>query len=187
MEIANVWLRLTKEGSDVPLKDVTPAQAMFLHILHQNNNGGLSFGEEFSKITVTGTAIVIDVPAVEEVREADYVTAAQPAVGEVGKPGYRAAIPPQMVKGAVLAEAVSAKTHPRTDAEELARLSRLYSGARDKKNEPVINSVWPDKFNPKLPQTFASIPWKTASQSGIETAPLNYATGNVATSAPGAK
>ena len=133
MEIANVRVRLSKDGSDVPKNDVTPAEAMFLHILHQANNGGLTFGDEFKHIKVIGQAMVQE--------------------GE--------------------------KLRPRTDAEELRRLANKYNQARNKKNEPIINEVWPDKFNPKLPQTFKDIPWATASASGIEPAAVNYATGQV--------
>lgn len=60
MEVANARMRLNKVGSDVPITDMTPAEAMLLHILHGPSNGGLSFGEEFEKITVTGTAKVKD-------------------------------------------------------------------------------------------------------------------------------
>ena len=133
MEIANVRVRLTKVGSDVPLKDVTPAEALLLHILHGPSNGGLTFGDEFDKIEVVGTAQVV----------------------ENGKP------------------------RPRKDAEELRRLLGKYNGARNNKNEPIINSIWPDKLNPKLPQTFKELDWQVIGSTGIETAAVNYATGGL--------
>ena len=170
MEVANVRLRLTKVGSDVPLRDVTPAQAMLLHILHGPANGGMTFGEEFEKINVVGTAKVVVTPAVVE--------PLVPAVGVKGQIGYQPEIPAKTVKEAVLRD--------RTDAEELRRLGALYSQARNKKNEPIIDQIWPDKFNPKLPQTFKELKWADIGQAaaGIETAAVNYVTGNLAQSLP---
>ncbi|MEI6482971.1 MAG: hypothetical protein WCO62_06105 [Betaproteobacteria bacterium] len=52
MELANGRLRLNKLGSDVPVSNITPAEALILHIVHQGNNGGSTFGEDFEKITV---------------------------------------------------------------------------------------------------------------------------------------
>ena len=136
MEIANVRVRLTKVGSDVPLSNVTPAEAMLLHILHGPANGGSTFGEDFEKITVVGTA----------------------KVDEGGK------------------------LRDRTDAEEVRRLGAKYNQARDKENKPFINSICPDKLNPKLPQKFSDIKWQDVSAVGIETAAVNYATGGLVTS-----
>jgi hypothetical protein len=151
MEIANARLRLNKVGSDVPLVNITPAEAMFLHIIHGPSNGGSTFGEEFEKLTVVGTAKVQVSPAV---------------VDEDGK----------ITKPAVLRD--------RTDAEELRRLTAKYSGARTKDNKPIIDGIWPDKFSPKLPQTFKDIKWMevSANASGVELAAVNYATGGLATS-----
>lgn len=167
MEIANARLVLNKFGSDTPLKDITPAEAMFLHILHGPSNGGKTFGEEFDKIQIVGTAKVEVSPAIIEPMV--------PARGTPGNPGYAPEVPAKVVKAAVLRD--------RTDAEELSRLVGKYNGARDKKNEPIINSIWPDRFNPKLPQTFKELdfPKIGATAAGIETAPVNYATGTLAT------
>jgi hypothetical protein len=62
MEIANARLRLNKTGSDVPLTGLTPAEALFLHAIHQGNNGGMTFGEnlENNSIKVTGEAKVTE-------------------------------------------------------------------------------------------------------------------------------
>jgi hypothetical protein len=84
MEIANGRLRLNKVGSDVPIKDFTPAEAMLLHILHGPANGGLTFGEEFKHIEVVGTAKVQVKASIPEVREPDFET---PAVAEQRIPG----------------------------------------------------------------------------------------------------
>ena len=154
MEIANVRLRLNKVGSDVPLKDVTPAEAMFLHILHGPSNGGSTFGEEFEKITVVGQAKV-------------KVGEPTPAVGIAGQPGYQPA---------------TDGLRDRTPAEEYRRLAAKYSGARDKLNKPIIESIWPDRLNPKMPNTFKEIQWQEVAGVGIETAAVNYATGGLATS-----
>lgn len=136
MEVANVRLRLNKVGSDVPLEGVTPAEAMLLHILHGPSNGGLTFGEDFNKITVVGTA---------KVKEGE-------------------------------------KLRDRTDVEELRRLRGKYGSARDKQGKPLIEIVWPDRNNPKLPATFKEIKWAdvAADNAGIDAAPVNYATGGLA-------
>ncbi len=137
MEIANCRLRLNKVGSDVPLTDVTPAEAMFLHILHGPSNGGLSFGEEFNHIKVVGAA---------KVKNADGTL------------------------------------RDRTPAEEYRRLAGKYSGARDKTNKPIIETIWPDRLNPKMPNTFKEVQWQEVASAGIETAAVNYATGGLASS-----
>jgi hypothetical protein len=149
MEIANCRLRLNKVGSDVPLKDLTPAEAMFLHILHGPSNGGLTFGEEFDKIVIVGTAKVVVTPA---------------DVDDKGK----------VLKPAVLRD--------RTAAEEYRRLAAKYSGARDKTNKPIIETIWPDRLNPVVPATFKEVKWAEVGSAGIETAAVNYATGGLATS-----
>lgn len=169
MQVANVRLRLTKTGSDVPLRDVTPAEAMLLHILHGPSNGGSTFGERQEKIEIVGEALVAtDVP---DKVEPDKTIA---AVGKVGEANYK---PAQVVKGKVLS--YKKGTRSRTDAEELARLRAKYVMAKDKNLKPIIDIVWPDRFNPKLPQKFDEIDWKQASSSGIETAALNYVTGGL--------
>ena len=183
MEIANVRLRLTKVGSDVPIQGVTPAEAMLLHILHGPSNGGLSFGEEFKNITVVGTAKVQVKAAIPEEREEDFTT---PATAEQRIPGSKPgeadkiipAKPPQLVRGKVLKPAVPAVLRDRTNAEERKRLAQKYQ-ARNKDNKPIIDEVWPDKISPNLPQTFDKIPWAAASGANIEAIPVNYVTGSV--------
>jgi len=137
---------LNKVGSDTPVKDITPAEAMLLHILHGTQNGGMTFGKEFEDIKIHGTAMV-------DTGKKDAAN----------KPVLRS----------------------RTDAEELRRLGAKYNGARDKTNKPIIDTVWPDKLNPKLPQTFKEIEWAdvAGAAAGVETAAINYATGALATAA----
>lgn len=102
MEIANARLRLNKVGSDVPVTGLTPAEALVLHVLHQANNGGSTFGEEFEKIviaktpaqTVTGHTEEQVIPAVEvqpavEGRPGKAAVAYKPTVEAVA---YRAAV-----------------------------------------------------------------------------------------------
>lgn len=181
MEVANVRLRLNKVGSDVPLNNVTPPEAMFLHILHGPQNGGLTFGEEFTKIELIGTAKVMQSPEIVEEREPDFIAPATAAVGEEGKADFIPSQPPKLVKGKVIVAGKPAVLRDRTDAEELRRLQGKYSGARDKTNKPIIDSIWPDKFNPKLPQTFKELKWSEIGQTaaGIEVASVNYATGGL--------
>jgi len=46
MEQANIRVRLNKQGDDVPIVGCTPAEAVVLHVLHQNNNGGRTFADD---------------------------------------------------------------------------------------------------------------------------------------------
>jgi hypothetical protein len=178
MEIANTRLVLTKVGSDVPKNDITPAEAMLLHILHGPSNGGKTFGEfegnGFPKIVVSGTAMVKD--NIPDKVEPDVP--AKPAVGTPGQPNYVEAKP--AVKGRVLSYKEGLR--PRTDTEELNRLRRIYGQAKLKDGKAIVDQVWPDKFNPKLPQTFAELKWDEIGLTGIEAAPLNYATGGLVAS-----
>jgi hypothetical protein len=187
MEVANVRLRLEKIGSDVPVNEVTPAEAMFLHILHNDRNGGLSFGDEFQHIKVIGSAKVVVTPAVPEEREPDVLTPELPAVGNPGSKGYRPAQPAIRTQGKIITPAQDAVLRDRTDEEELDRLAMKYNTARDKSNEPLINKVWPDPNNVKLPQTFKELQWdkivQRANRVGAIQVKLNYATGAIATTA----
>lgn len=155
MEIAIVRLHLNKQGDDLPKNDVTPAEAMFLHVLHGPYSGGKTFGDEFSKITVVGTAMVQD-------KVIDVAT--------VGKPGDKDYKAGTMKDG----------LRPRTDIEELARLRKKYSGAKDKAGKPIIDIVFPNRLKPELPQKFSDIKWKEVDSSGIESGTVNYATGGLA-------
>jgi hypothetical protein len=137
MEMANVRLRLNKVGSDVPILGVTPFEAVLLHVLHQANNGGSTFGDEMNKIEV----------------------AKEPA-----KTGDK----------------------PRTDIEEYKRLQSKYGSVVNKKGDKIVALVWAG-LGQKPPQTFKELIWKDVQFDGTEVAPLNYATGGVATTAPVAK
>lgn len=185
MEIANVRLVLNKQGDDLPKNNVTPAEAMLLHVLHGPINGGKTFGDEFKKVEIIGTAMVntgefkkvIDKPGITAKTE----VAAKPHQGTFGQPGF---VPAVAASPAVLG--VEEVFHmepilrPRTDSEELARLRKVYNGARDKTNKPIVDTVWPNRLKPELPQKFSDINWTEVSATGVEVAAVNYATGGLA-------
>ena len=156
MQIANVRLRLNKVGSDVPVVGCTPAEALVLHVLHQGNNGGSTFGDEMDKINILPgeASIACDEPA-------------KPAVGEVGKPGYVAAVPAR-------------KERPRTDAEELRRLKRKYGHCVTKKGDSILGKIWPG-IDAKLPQKFSDLDYSKLSFDGLEVASLDLASGKPVT------
>lgn len=158
MELANARLVLNKLGSDVPVVGLTPAEAVVLHILHQGNNGGSTFGDDFKKITVTGEAVV----------ELEAGKPATPAKGVVGQPGFVAAV-----------AAVPAKNRPRTDNEELRRLTSKYAGCVNKTGQKIVKLIWPSG-DAKLPAKFSELKWNEIQYDGAEVAPLNYITGQPA-------
>ena len=204
MEIANIRIKLNKVGSDVPKNDVTPAEAMLLHILHGPHNGGETFGERGQHIKIVGTAKVDTgervsdrvrpaVPAhINQGKVVKVGIVGQPARGEPGRPGYVAAIQsvneerePDTMVPEVPAEVITwvPVLRDRTDAEELSRLISKYGGAQEKSGARIVNIIWPDRFNPRLPQTFKEIKWAEVAQasSGIVQTQVNYATGSPAT------
>jgi hypothetical protein len=171
MQVANVRVLLTKVGSDVPLKNVTPAEAMVLHSLHSPHNGGLTFGEKHNKIEIVGEALVeCDVPD-----KVEPAKAAVQAVGKAGDASYKPAV------AAVPEKVVSFKKghRARKPSEELRRLRAKYS-AKDKKGNLIVDLLFPDKLNPKMPDTFADIDWASLNDNNAEVGDVNYATGNLA-------
>ena len=107
MQVANARLVLNKVGSDVPIFGLTPAEAMVLHLAHQVNNGGKTFGDEMEKINLLGDAMepsgkfkkVVDVPAVaEKIVKGALLKPAQPAQLIKGKV-IKEATPEQLIKG----------------------------------------------------------------------------------------
>lgn len=188
MEVANCRVTLNKYGSDVPLTHITPAQAIVLHTLHGPLNGGRTFGDEFSKIQVVGTAMV-DTGKTER----KLKLLAQPAkthqeiisaqVSEPGKPDFKA----QVVQTVVDTPAQDAIYEDvpilaeRTPSQELARLRKVYGQAKNSKGELIIDKIWADKLNPKMPLTFKEINWQEvgdlATSPELQPAQLNYVTG----------
>ena len=190
MQIANVRLRLNKVGSDVPVLGCTPAEALLLHVLHQANNGGSTFGEEFEKISITGEAQTVIgqepekvIPAVEAV-PAVPAQAAKPAVGVVGQPNYQ---PPVSAVAAVPGvpaqpeQVIPAKdiTRARTNTEELRRLTGKYGSNVNKRGDRILKLIWPG-LDATLPQNFSDLDWKNIQYDGTEVAALNYVTGTPA-------
>lgn len=176
MEIANARLRLNKVGSDVPVTGMTPAEALVLHVLHQANNGGSTFGEEFEKIVIAKTpAQTITGRTEEEVIPAVEAVAGKPAVGVLGQLGYVAAVPAIPAKAAVTVPAKDI-THDRTDVEEVRRLTVKYGKNVNKKGDRILKLIWPE-MSPKLPQKFSELDWKNLNYDGIEVGAVNYVTG----------
>lgn len=129
MEKATVRIRLNKVGSDVPKVGVTPAEATILHILHQANNGGSTFGEDMDKIYVNKD---------KDGKVIDYKI---------------------------------------DHAVELNRLTALYGHVITKKGEPILNLVFPDRMNPKLPEKFSDLNWANIQFDGSKIASVNMVTG----------
>lgn len=211
MEVGNCRLIMEKVGNDVPLFNVTPAECQFLHIIHNSRNGGKTFGEKMDNIEVIGTAMVdtgqrekvITKEAIptqtirgKVIKDAipEQLIKGKPPVGKVGDPNYQAAIPdtripaqPEQKEPDVVVPEQPEQSYMkpilrvRTSAEEYRRLASKYNGAKDKTNTPIIRQVFPDKN--KLPERFSELVWPdiTADASEIATAPLNYATGALAT------
>lgn len=134
MEQATVRVRLNKVGDDVPVLGVTPAEALLLHLLHQNNNGGKTFGDKMH----------------EKDAELEIKVDKKPAMTD---------------------------DQPRNDVQEYRRLVGKYGALINKNGVKIINMVWPDKLNPKLPQKFSELPWAQIQYDGTEVSAINYITG----------
>lgn len=148
MEIANVRVRLDKLGSDVPKAGVTPAEALLLHILHQTNNGGSTFGEDMSKIEVLEG-------------EAETVVVLEEAKGRPYSKEYVPAV---------------TKSHTRTNAEEYRRLQSKYGGLTNKKDVKILSLIFPDRLNPKFPEKFSDLNWKEIQFDGSELGSFDFGT-----------
>lgn len=135
MEIAQGSIRRNPHSIDFK-RELTPAEVLLLATIHHKNAQGSPLGDDWS---VTGEAITIDAPSI-------------PAEDE--------SFNPQTGKTTPARPAVAAKTHKRTNAEEVARLRKKYANARvrlDNGNEAeAFSSVFPGVM-PKLPQTFDEI------------------------------
>ena len=179
MQVANVRLRLNKNGSDIPLFNVTPAEAVILHVLHQGNNGGMTFGEQFEKIEVLPNPAFDRVEVIEEekiVPGSPEVpgTPSQEVVGTPDKPGYKPFVPGKAFIPATPDKTIPAVTKPipRTNAEEIARLRAKYGFNVTKKGDQILEKIYPG-LDPTLPQTFKEIKWQGVQFNGNEIAPLN--------------
>lgn len=68
--------------------------------------------------------------------------------------------------------------HERTAQEELKRLQAKYGTLTNKKGDKILRLIWPDVINPRLPATFAEIPWKDVSFDGLDVGTFDYGTSN---------
>ncbi len=106
MEVAKGRVTLNKYGSDVPIADLTPAEAVLLHVLHGPANGGRTFGDEFNKIEVIGIAKI----ATGKTKK----TVIQEAIPEKVLKGKQLtpATPEQFIQGDIITPAVPEKRIP---------------------------------------------------------------------------
>lgn len=148
MEVANVRVRLDKLGSDVPKTGVTPAEALVLHVLHQANNGGSTFGEDMAKIEVLDG-------------EAETVVVVEEAKG---RPYSKEFVPAET------------RAHRRTNVEEFRRLASKYGSLTNKKGDKILTLIFPDRLNPKLPEKFSDLNWKEIQFNGLEMGSFDYGT-----------
>ena len=136
MEIAKGTIRRNPHSADVK-RDLTPAEVLLLHSIHFRNAQGSPLGDDFA---VYGEAVTVEVPA----KPAEDETFNQ-ITGKTtpGRP------------------AVPAKTHKRTNAEEVTRLKNKYNNARvrlpDGSEANAFTTVFGSAIMPKLPQTFDEI------------------------------
>lgn len=135
MEIAQGTVRRNPHSIDFK-RDLTPAEVLLLATIHHKNAQGSPLGDDWS---VTGEAITVDSPSV-------------PAEDE--------SFNPQTGKTTPARPAIPAKTHKRTNAEEVNRLRKKYANARVRLENgteaEAFASVFPGVM-PKLPQTFDEI------------------------------
>lgn len=135
MEIAVGTIRRNSFTIDVK-RDLTPAEVLLLATIHHKNAQGSPLGDDWA---VSGEAITVETPSI-------------PAEDE--------SFNPQTGKTTPAKPFVPAKTHPRTNAEEVARLRKKYANARVKLENgteaEAFSSVFPGVM-PKLPQTFDEI------------------------------
>jgi len=136
MEIAKGTVRRNPHNSDVKY-NLTPAEVLMLHAIHFKNAQGSPLGDDFA---VYGEAVTIESPG-------------KPAEDETfnGITGHRTPAAP----------AIPAKTHKRTNSEEIARLKKKFANARVRLDNgtdvEAFGSVFGTAIMPKLPQTFDEI------------------------------
>lgn len=129
MEVANCTVTVSPEHS-LPLRDVTPAEALILRTLHFKGSNG----SPLSEIEVTGKAVTI-------------VTAARSGQPEYYDPNKGRTIP--------AVEPVAAVTKPRTNEEEKIRLKRKYTAVID--GMAAFDKVFGTAVSITLPKTFDEI------------------------------
>jgi hypothetical protein len=135
MELAKGTVILSPENKQSK-EGMTPGEVLILHRLHFRNANGSPLGGDWK---VYGTALTVDVPA------------------KAGEPEW---FNQQSGKVVPATPAIPAKTHKRTNREEVERLRRKYTGTvKDDagRNIPVFQAVFGTASNVQLPQTFDEI------------------------------
>ena len=133
MQIANGLVILCPENQQY-LRDVTPAEALILFALHKVNANGSPLGDFYIQ---PGEAVTIDVPEKAAVEQSTNLL-----TGRV--------TPAQ--------DAVPAKTHPRTNAEEIGRLKKKYTGMvtdpTTRTSVTAFVAAFGNAASPRLPERF---------------------------------
>ncbi|MEI6195400.1 MAG: hypothetical protein WCS42_13830 [Verrucomicrobiota bacterium] len=130
MQIANGTVILSPENHQFKY-GLTPAEALILFKLHFQNSNGTPLGDLFIQ---DGEALTVDAEA---------------------KPGEEAYFNQNAGKHIEAKAAVPAVTHVRTQAEEVERLKRRYTGIISGK--PAFEAVFGSTLGVRLPDTFADI------------------------------
>jgi hypothetical protein len=130
MQTANGLLLKCPESHQM-LRNITPGEALILHKLHFQYANGNPLGDF---VIQPEAAVTIDIPA-QAAREEEHNL----LTGKVtpGKP------------------AVPAKTHPRTNSEEVERLKRKYTGLIEGKT--AFEGTFGSALGVRLPETFEEI------------------------------
>lgn len=133
-QIANGILILSLENHQMKY-GLTPAEVLLLHHMHRTNANGSPLGDWFIQ---KGEALTID---------------------QEGKPAEEAYFNQHAGKHIDAREAVPAKTHARTNNEEIARLRKKYTGniTQGGVAKPAFEAVFGSAAAIQLPRTFAEI------------------------------
>ncbi|MDE2098692.1 MAG: hypothetical protein KGL39_15670 [Patescibacteria group bacterium] len=134
MQIANGTVILSPENQQVKY-GITPAEALILYKLHRVYANGTPLGD----LTIQpGEAVTIEAE---------------------GKPAEEAYFNQHTGRHVEAKPAVPAKTHKRTQAEEIARLKRKYTGniTEDGVSRTAFIATFGSSIGVRLPETFAEI------------------------------
>lgn len=135
MQIAQGSIRRNPHSIDFK-RNLTPAEVVLLATIHHKNAQGSPLGDDWA---VVGEAVTVE-------------SQSKPAEDATFNPITGVTMPAK--------DAVPAKTHKRTNSEEVARLKKRYANARIRLENgtdvAAFESVFPG-IMPKLPQTFDEI------------------------------
>lgn len=134
MQIANGLVILSPENQQFKY-GITPGEALVLYRLHKVYANGTPLGDFFIQ---PGEAVTVE-------------TEGRPAEEEYFNPVTGKTVPAK--------PAVPAVTHPRTQAEEIARLKRKYTGnlTEGGQTHTAFAATFGTGANVRLPETFAEI------------------------------